>query len=89
MPFLKLKHNEKKKMEVLELDESTKILDSCLAQINWRLKSSTKRRLQLGNTLLSLTYKISIYLIESIITLNLWCHRYYCPNYKNESSNYD
>ncbi|XP_004486912.1 uncharacterized protein [Cicer arietinum] len=34
-------------MEVLELDESTKILDSCLAQINWRLKSSTKRRLQL------------------------------------------
>lgn len=34
-------------MEAIELDEAMKIIDSCLSQINWRLKSSSKRRLQL------------------------------------------
>lgn len=30
-----------------ELDQGMKVLDSCLANINWRLKPSSKRRLQL------------------------------------------
>ncbi|KAK2371166.1 hypothetical protein QL285_084144 [Trifolium repens] len=34
-------------MEAIELDEAMKVLDSSLSQINWRLKSSSKRRLQL------------------------------------------
>lgn len=34
--------------EASELDEGMKVLESCLALINWRLKPSTKRRLQLG-----------------------------------------
>lgn len=34
-------------MEAIELDEAMKTIDSCLSQINWRLKSSSKRRLQL------------------------------------------
>ncbi|XP_061374768.1 uncharacterized protein LOC133316987 isoform X2 [Gastrolobium bilobum] len=40
-------------MEASELDESMKVLDSCLALINWRLKPSTKRRLQLDILALS------------------------------------
>ncbi|KAL2332218.1 hypothetical protein Fmac_019799 [Flemingia macrophylla] len=34
-------------MEASELDEGMMVLDSCLARINWRLKPSSKRRLQL------------------------------------------
>ncbi|CAL5200071.1 unnamed protein product [Lathyrus oleraceus] len=34
-------------MEAIELDEAMNVLDSCLAQIKWRLKSTSKRRLQL------------------------------------------
>ncbi|CAJ1955552.1 unnamed protein product [Sphenostylis stenocarpa] len=34
-------------MEPSELDEGMKVLDSCLTNINWRLKPSSKRRLQL------------------------------------------
>ncbi|KAI9081999.1 hypothetical protein K1719_036261 [Acacia pycnantha] len=33
--------------DVAELDEAMKVLDSSLAQINWHLKPSTKRRLEL------------------------------------------
>lgn len=35
--------------DVAELDEAMKVLDSSLAQIKWRLKPSTKRRLELGS----------------------------------------
>jgi len=35
-------------MEASELDEGMKVLDSCLTNVNWRLKPSSKRRLQLG-----------------------------------------
>nr|AFK36489.1 unknown [Medicago truncatula] len=34
-------------MEAIELDEAMKTIDSCLSQMNWSLKSSSKRRLQL------------------------------------------
>jgi len=37
-------------MEAIELDEAMKTIDSCLSQINWRLKSCSKRRLQLGTS---------------------------------------
>ncbi|XP_052726926.1 uncharacterized protein LOC108333973 isoform X3 [Vigna angularis] len=34
-------------MEASDLDEGMKVLDACLTNINWRLKPSSKRRLQL------------------------------------------
>ncbi|WVZ00181.1 hypothetical protein V8G54_026250 [Vigna mungo] len=34
-------------MEALDLDEGMKVLDACLTNISWRLKPSSKRRLQL------------------------------------------
>ncbi|TKY48327.1 40S ribosomal protein S4-C [Spatholobus suberectus] len=43
-------------MEASELDEGMKVLDSCLAHINWRLKPSSKRRLQLD--ILALTTRM-------------------------------
>jgi len=35
-------------------EEALKVLDSSLSQIKWRLKPSSKRRLQIGITSLSL-----------------------------------
>ena len=40
--------NREERMEGSELDEGLKVLESSLAHINWRLKPSSKRRLQLG-----------------------------------------
>ncbi|XP_027344269.1 uncharacterized protein LOC113856590 [Abrus precatorius] len=40
-------------MDASELDEGMKVLESCLALINWRLKPSSKRRLQLDIIALS------------------------------------
>jgi hypothetical protein len=36
-------------MEVAEMDEALKVLDSSLSLIKWRLKFSTKRRLEIGS----------------------------------------
>ncbi|XP_020223315.1 uncharacterized protein LOC109805582 [Cajanus cajan] len=44
-------------MEASELDEGMKVLDSCLARINWRLKPSSKRRLQLDILALATTMR--------------------------------
>lgn len=35
-------------MEIAELDEALKVLDSSLSHIKWRLKSSSRRRLHIG-----------------------------------------
>lgn len=35
-------------MEVAELDEALKVLDSSLSLIKWRLKSQSRRRLEIG-----------------------------------------
>ncbi|RDX93444.1 hypothetical protein CR513_24299, partial [Mucuna pruriens] len=43
-------------MEASELDEGMKVLNSCLVHINWRLKPSSKRRLQLD--ILALTTRM-------------------------------
>ena len=54
------------RMEASELDEGMKVLDSCLTNINWRLKPSSKRRLQLGFLLTSL-FSISFFLSSLIL----------------------
>jgi len=57
-----------------ELDQGMKVLDSCLANINWRLKPSSKRRLQLGYFSLSLS--LSQFLL---ILLLSFIHFLVCP----------
>lgn len=49
-------------MEAIELDEAMKTIDSCLSQMNWSLKSSSKRRLQLGTS-----HFISFNFLQSIL----------------------
>ena len=43
-----LKHLQSQ-MEVAEMDEALKVLESSLSLIKWRLKSPTKRRLEIGS----------------------------------------
>lgn len=57
-------------MEAIELDEAMNVLDSCLAQIKWRLKSTSKRRLQLG-------LKFSHFFLLSISSFN-FLHSIHC-----------
>lgn len=67
-----------------ELDQGMKVLDSCLANINWRLKPSSKRRLQLGyfSLSLSLNFFLSFFYHSFISWCVLRCSR---SHYKNES----
>ena len=51
-------------MDVAELDEALKVLDSSLSHIKWRLKHSSKRRLEIGHS------PFSIFLLVEMISLS-------------------
>ena len=50
-------------MEVVELDEALNVLDSSLSLMKWRLKSQSKRRLEIGPFLYSLPSLVFLFLL--------------------------
>jgi len=71
-------------MEASELDEGMKVLDSCLTNVNWRLKPSSKRRLQLGFFSL-LSVQFPCFFHRWFWFLSWRGCRYACSDHKNAS----